>query len=297
MLADWGVDHVRLPFESGVLDDESFRYMDKCVEWCNKRGIGVILDLHYVKGMTWDPNRHFNPLFLPENTQRMLTVWDSVSEHFADAGDGVRYELLNEITDGTGYLWNGLYPTVIELIRRREPNRVIYVGSNKMNDINYLSSLHLLDDPHVIYNFHYYEPHPFTHQNAPFDEDMRQFAHAYAYPCDFDGLYAYMAAHPDYAKRFPYLAFQRNEPEQIRANLIKAADFIQYAKKPLYCGEFGVIENTNPQAAASWTHDVVTELKRIGVGYAYWCYKAMDFGLVDINNRLVMPTLPKVLFG
>ena len=296
-IAAWGADHVRLPFESGVLDDESFRYMDKCVEWCSKRGMGVLLDLHYVEGMRCDPNARFNPLFLPENKQRMLDVWESVSRHFAGADDGVRYELLNEVTDGTGYQWNRLYPEVVAAIRKREPQRVIYVGSNKMNDVNFLCSLDILDDPKIVYNFHYYEPHPFTHQNAPFDNDMKQFAHAYGYPCDFDGLYEYMSAHPYYAKRFPYLPFQRNDLAQIRENFEKAADFVEYTRKPLYCGEFGVIERADQQAAAAWVRDVITELRALGVGYAYWCYKTRDFGLVDEKSRLVMPLLPKVLFG
>ncbi|MCE5342148.1 MAG: glycoside hydrolase family 5 protein [Eubacteriales bacterium] len=297
VIASWGADHVRLPFESGVLDDKSLRYMDKCVTWCGRRGLGVIFDLHFVKGMTFDPNRKFNTLFLPENTQRMLNVWDSVSRHFAGADNGVRYELLNEITDGTGYLWNRLYPQVLAVIRSREPERVVYIGSNKMNDVNELCSLTLTSDEHIIYNFHYYEPNPFTHQNAPFDEDMRTFAHAYGYPCEFSGLYDYMTGHPAYASRYPNLVFQRNDEAQMAQNLNKAADFMHYTQKPLYCGEFGVINHTDPAATAAYLRDLIRELRRLGIGYACWCYKQMDFGLVNAAGKLILPLLPEIIFG
>ncbi len=296
-IASWGADHVRLPVESTLLEDESLQYMEKCMEWAQQYGLGVILDLHHVKGMTWDPNLRFNPLFLPENTQRMLDVWQKISNYFAKADDGIRYELINEITDGTGYLWNELYPRVLEQIRQTEPNRVIYVGSNKMNDINYLSSLKQVDDDHIIYNFHYYEPHPFTHQRAPFDASMKAFDHAYAYPSDLDGLLDYMRQDNDYARKYPYLAFQRNDLAQMRAYLEKAEDFLTYAKKPLYCGEFGVIDQADPVQAAAWVKDFVGELRRLNIGYAYWCYKVRDFGIVDIHSQMVMPTLPEALFG
>ncbi|MGN0762940.1 MAG: glycoside hydrolase family 5 protein [Aristaeellaceae bacterium] len=296
-IASWGADHVRLPFESGVLEDESLHYMAECIRWCNSRGMGVILDLHYVQGMTYDPNRKFNTLFLPENTGRMMAVWQKVARHFAACDDGVRYELLNEITDGTGYLWNRLYPKVLAAIREVDPHRVVYVGSNKMNDVQQLSSLALVDDPHVIYNFHFYEPHPFTHQRAGFDQDMSVYDHAYPYPCRWDGLYEYMQAHPGYARRYPYLVFQQNDLAQMRDNLAPASDFMTYTGAPLYCGEFGVIGLAEEKDAAAWIADCVSELRARNIGYACWCYKAMDFGLVDADSRLIRPSLIQPLFG
>ena len=61
-----------------------------------------------------------------------------------------------------------------------------------------------MDDPNLIYNFHYYDPHAFTHQMAPFDQDMHAFHHAYDYPCFFgEELYHYVKDHPDYVARCP----------------------------------------------------------------------------------------------
>lgn len=297
-IAQWGADHIRLPFESSAMCEETFDYMEKCIEWCNSRGMGVLLDLHFIDGMSFDPLLPENPLFLPENQQRFISIWDEVSARLQHHGNGLCYELLNEVTDGTGYGWNRMYPLGVEAIRKREPERVIYVGSNRQNDVNRLAELHLLDDPHLVYNFHYYDPHAFTHQCAPFDQDMAVFRHAYDYPCFFgDELYSYVREHPEYVARCPGILLTRNDREDMKRRLRPASEFIRCTGKPLYCGEFGVISVADESAAARWIADLVDTFRQLHIGYAYWCYKVRDFGLVDIHSHVLKPELAKTLFG
>lgn len=297
-IASWGADHIRLPFESNALCDETYSYMEQCINWCNSRDVGVILDLHFLDGMSCDPLLPENPLFLPENQQRFVAVWDQVSERLCGFGDGLRYELLNEVTDGTGYGWNAMYPLGVAAIRKREKDRIIYVGSNRMNDVNHLVELHRMDDPNLIYNFHFYDPHAFTHQMAPFDQDMRVFNHPYDYPCFFgEELYNYVKDHPEYVARCPGVLLTHNNREDMVRRLRPALEFIRCTKLPLYCGEFGVISIADEQSAAKWMKDLISVLKEMGIGYAYWCYKVRDFGIVDIDGNVVKPELPKVLFG
>lgn len=296
-IAQWGADHIRLPFESSAICNETYDYMEKCIEWCNRRGMGVLLDLHYIDGMSCDPLLPENPLFLPENQQRFISIWDEVSARLQTHGEGLRYELLNEVTDGTGYGWNKMYPMGVAAIRSREPNRKIYVGSNRMNDVNHLAELHLMDDPNLIYNFHYYDPHAFTHQMAPFDQDMHAFHHAYDYPCFFgEELYHYVKDHPDYVARCPGVLLTHNNREDMLRRLRPAREFIRCTGKPLYCGEFGVISLADENAASKWIHDLVGVLRQMKIGYAYWCYKVRDFGLVDRNSKVLKPELAKTLF-
>lgn len=297
-IAQWGADHIRLPFESSAMCGETFDYMEKCIEWCNSRGMGVLLDLHFIDGMSFDPLLPENPLFLPENQQRFISIWDEVSARLQHHGNGLCYELLNEVTDGTGYGWNRMYPLGVEAIRKREPERMIYVGSNRQNDVNRLAELHLLDDPHLVYNFHYYDPHAFTHQCAPFDQDMAVFRHAYDYPCFFgDELYSYVREHPEYVARCPGILLTRNDREDMKRRLRPASEFIRCTGKPLYCGEFGVISVADESAAARWIADLVDTFRQLHIGYAYWCYKVRDFGLVDIHSHVLKPELAKTLFG
>ena len=296
-IADWGADHVRLPFQNDVLTEETYEVMEQAIEWCNERGMGVILDLHYLTGMTCNPLILENPLFLEENQALFVRVWQDVSKHMKHHDDGVRYELLNEVTDGIGYLWNALYPKGVQAIREEEKERKIYVGSNRMNEVACLVELRTMDDPNLIYNFHYYSPHAFTHQKARFDEDMRAFNHAYDYPCFFgDELYAYVREHPDYVVRCPGVLLTHNNRERLEKDLQAASNFMHYTGKPLYCGEFGVIETAQESSAVKWVRDMVDILKGKGIGYCYWCYKVRDFGLVDIDGNVVKPELARILF-
>ena len=52
-IAQWGFDHVRLPFDYDILEDDSkpgiysekgFSYIDCCLEWCERCGLNVVRD-------------------------------------------------------------------------------------------------------------------------------------------------------------------------------------------------------------------------------------------------------------
>ena len=47
---------------------------------------------------------------------------------------------------------------------------------------------------------------------------------------------------------------------------------------PLYCGEYGVIDLADKQAALRWLKDIHAAMDRHGIGRALWNYKEKDFG-------------------
>lgn len=53
-IAGWGFDHVRLPLDYRLLDGrygkEAFYCMDRCVEWCRRHHLNVVIDLHNAEG-------------------------------------------------------------------------------------------------------------------------------------------------------------------------------------------------------------------------------------------------------
>ena len=61
-IANWGMDHVRLPVDYPVLieddlvtlKDSGFRYIDQCLDWCAGAGLGVVLDLHRSPGYSFN---------------------------------------------------------------------------------------------------------------------------------------------------------------------------------------------------------------------------------------------------
>ncbi|MHB1154235.1 MAG: glycoside hydrolase family 5 protein [Eubacteriales bacterium] len=58
-ISEWGMDHVRLPVDYFLFEDDAnpgfYRedgliYIDRCIEWCNKYNINLVLDLHHAPG-------------------------------------------------------------------------------------------------------------------------------------------------------------------------------------------------------------------------------------------------------
>ena len=74
-----------------------------------------------------------------------------------------------------------------------------------------------------------------------------------------------------------------------------AIEFMNRNNQPLHCGEFGVIDKAPIQTRLNWIRDMVTLLREFEIGYAYWTYKEMDFGLVDSVGKIINQDLIDIL--
>ena len=74
-----------------------------------------------------------------------------------------------------------------------------------------------------------------------------------------------------------------------------ALEFIQATRRPLYCGEFGVIDRAPRESAHRWYRDFLGLMRDYKIGRAAWSYKLMDFGLVDRDGRVVDEELLKIV--
>jgi hypothetical protein len=125
-----------------------------------------------------------------------------------------------------------------------------------------------------------------THQRAPWVLPIFEYNRRLEYPGgEADGLEAI-------AEKYPGMRIEteigiRFDKDYLRATLQPAVDFSQRMGQPVYCGEFGVYEIASMSTRLHWTRDVVDLLDEFEMGRAYWTYKAMDFGLVDKDGRVV----------
>ena len=196
-IASWGMDHVRLPVDYPVLEwedeplkyrEDGFQYIDRCVEWCAKFGLGVMIDLHRAPGYTFtntlEPGQEAqNNLFSDEAAQqRFIALWQTIARRYLSAPDSVVLELLNEVVLPDSAPWNALAHRTVAAIHEIDPQRVVIVGGNQYNAASELKNLTLFDDPRVAYTFHFYEPLLFTHQKAPWSRQCRLFNRALDYP-------------------------------------------------------------------------------------------------------------------
>lgn len=292
-IASLGFDHVRVPVDYNVLEDEAgnpletgFNYLKNCRQWCEKHGLNMLIDLHECYGYSFDPlkkDMDRKKFFYDEALQaRFFALWRKIAETFKDYTGQVAFEPLNEVVLGEVVdAWNQIAAEYIRLIRSIAPDAYIVIGGVHYNNVLSVQLLDFPVDDHVVYNFHCYEPMVFTHQGAYWVDYM---------PSDY--RIEYPRSIEEYRKESLSLTdelagaiFAEEVGEigvdffdRIFAPAIKAAEKADVA---LYCGEYGTIDLADNESKLRWLTDIHAAFERYGIGHALWNYKQKDFGLVD----------------
>lgn len=293
-IAEWGFDHVRLPVDYKLFDDtygeKTFYYMEKCAGWCRRHHLNVVIDMHNADGNVYGKMDAPMPLLTESELQtKFIALWEKIAYHFQGIREPViLFELLNEVSDGSGFLWNRLYRRTVEHIRQIDGNRGVLIGSNGQNSPFCLKELELLAEKNIMYNFHFYDPQVFTHQRAAFSEEMRAYAKVIHYPGDIPGFTDFLQQNRQYIPKYAHVAMEnRVDRERMEALLKDAFDFSIYSGQKLYCGEFGVIDCADDADAVRWICDCMELLEENGIGHCLWNYKGLNFGLVDEAGNVV----------
>lgn len=294
-ISDWGLDHVRLPIDYNVIEDDEglplkngYRHIDDCIKWCGKYGLNVILDLHKTKGFAFDDTSENNIMFdSPELQERFVSLWIDLASRYGKKS-GVAFELLNEIVEKDSSRWNALAAKTISAIRHYAPETKIIIGGIQWNSVHTLAFLDVPDDKNIVYNFHFYEPFLFTHQLAPWqpliaDRSMR-------YP---DKIENYRKASQEISCFGSGLkSADKMGAEFMEKLIIEAVQSAENADVPLYCGEYGVIDRADINDTAIWFEDIHSVFEKYGIARAAWTYKGIDFG---INGSHYAPCLDKIV--
>ncbi|WP_067623822.1 glycoside hydrolase family 5 protein [Alicyclobacillus acidiphilus] len=304
-IAEWGMDHVRLPVDypvieedehPGVFKEDGLQYIDACIEWCTKRGLGVVLDLHRAPGYSFG-TLDANTLFDQESDQhRFIEIWEMFERRYHHIGKSLRFELLNEVVEPNSVRWNKLAHRTIEAIRKLNPKRVIVYGGNHYNSIDQLQNIDVIDgDPNIVYTFHFYKPHLFTHQKAQWSEVTSLYNQTITYPGRFPNLNEFLARHPEYGGGENQLTDTFMDKSLLEQYLQPAQAFLRNHGGELYCGEYGVIDNAPLTSRIGWHRDLIELLLKLGIGRACWSYKMMNFGLVNHNGHVVDQELVRIV--
>ena len=91
-IANWGLDHVRLPVDYPLLEDDDhpgvykesgFDYIESCLAWCEKAGLRLILDLHKAPGFAFDALDKSSLFVSPDLQARFLGLWEAITRRFS----------------------------------------------------------------------------------------------------------------------------------------------------------------------------------------------------------------------
>lgn len=272
-IASWGLDHIRIPVDYNVLDDgRGYEKLDWAVEMCRKYQLKMVLDLHKTAGFSFDSN-HGEAGFFDSETyqQRFYQLWENLARRYGQLTDLVVFELLNEVTEQRFIdAWNRISNEAIRKIRAIAPDILILVGSYWNNSAASVKDLSAPQDEKVLYNFHCYDPMPFTHQGAPWVKEMD----------------------PAFRLSFEDSGVNEQQFEDLFASALEAA---QKHHTTLYCGEYGVIDRATPEDTVKWLKAISAVFNRHGIARALWSYKEMDFGISDERMDSVRDEMIKYL--
>ena len=286
-LRGWGFNHVRLPvdyfnfFHGASLeqDSEAFVLLDKAIAEIHRAGLMVMLDLHKCPGHDFHNGTVAEQPFFSDPVCRADSrkVWSVLAERYGD-NEMTMLEILNEPTARDSAVWDRVKDEMFWHIRKAAPKSTIVVGSNKWNSACEFAHLTPMEDDNVLYSFHFYNPVVFTHQKAPWIQGDA-FRQTLVYP----GTYELPA---ELHKRLPTDS-GRWDKARMERELDAVLQFRAKYKVPVACGEFGVYAGGPDRASQlNWMRDFLEILAGAGIGYSYWNYKNLDFGVLSIGETL-----------
>ena len=286
LIKSMGFDHVRLSINPQPMMDavrhpdgtaEYFGYLDNAVKMIMDAGLAVQIDMH--------PDSDFKERLAKENefVERYADFWSMVAQHYVTWDpERVFFEILNEPEFKDAYRWYGVEVKLAAAIRRAAPRHTIIATGARWDNDEDLVFLEPLPDPNVIYVFHFYEPHIFTHQGATWGAYYWHWLKGLHYPSSPENATQVAASVPEAVDRLYVVRYGRDhwDAARIEAEINQAAEWARQRKVPLICNEFGVYRSfADPRDRAAWITDVRTTLERHQIGWTMWDYSG-SFGVV-----------------
>lgn len=285
LIKSMGFDHVRLSINpqpmmrhnmADELPSEYLGYLDSAVKMILDQGLAVIIDMH--------PDGDFKARLVQQDdfVEQFSDFWRALARHYSTYDpEMVYFEILNEPEFRDRYRWAGVQAKLANAIREGAPHHTIIAAGANWSDIPDLLSLTPLPDPNVIYNFHFYDPHTFTHQGATWGANYWHFESKLAYPSNMENAEKVAVEQPDPVNHLAILeyALDQWDANRISVEIGQAADWAKHWNVPLTCNEFGVYrKDSDPFDRARWLHDVRTTLERNGIGWNMWDFGGRDHG-------------------
>ncbi len=297
-IASLGMDHVRLGFDQIVVEESPYSYrgnivaiLKNFVEWCKKYNLRPILNMHKAIGNYCDILEEKGLMKDDELQKRFIALWEMLEKEFSN-DTWVIFELLNEVVNSDADSWNSLASRTIDAIRNLNKERLLIVGGIEWNNPPGLDYVKVYDDENIVYTFHCYAPHEFTHQQGVLQSEQLSYNRKMPYPTD--DIERYRDYHRFFGKNDVYADIDRMDIEYLKKYLEPAKRFIErHPDKVLWCGEFGTIRHCNIKYRENWMRDMITILKEWDIPYCVWNYLSTPndgnrFSLVDDDSRKIL---------
>lgn len=290
-----GFRHIRLPLDPNllfneanpeVLNAENLAYFDRALDLILQQDLAIIVNLH--------PEGLFKERLATDDhfVASVSQFWQALAQHLSVRNpDQVFLEVLNEphfnwFLPEQGFTrWQSVQDQLLAAMRRGAPEHTLIATSHDWSNIDGLLALTPLADANIVYNFHFYEPMPFTHQGATWVEGFAEIANL-QYPPTPDNCATVLATLQglsyEYVERY---CAQEWNADRIDARIGQVAAWAQHHNVRVTANEFGVYEHlVRPEDRVAWLRDTRTALEKYGIGWAMWDYTG-GFRIVEREQR------------
>jgi hypothetical protein len=287
-----GFDHVRISVDPAVFaclgaqGCGPVEVLDSVVDRALHQDLAVVIDLH--------PSSEWKRQLVEDNTAvlRAGVLWTKIAAHYADRDpEKTFFELLNEPEFKDPYRWTGVQQDLVRSARSAAPQHTIIVAGANWSAVPEVLLTGIVPDENVIYNFHYYEPHIFTHQGATWGDFYWQELRKLPYPATEAQVQPLLASvSSDYGRwRVMQYGFEGWSRERLNTEIAFAAAWAKRHNVPVICNEFGVYRTySEPAARSAWIRDARTAFEQNGIGWTMWDYRG-GFGVVTKSDGNTVP--------
>jgi endoglucanase len=288
-----GFDHVRLSVDPAVFECllnattcEQVQILDGIVSKCLALDLAVIVDIH--------PSGEFKRAIATDDSavEKFAALWKKVALHFKDKDhERIFFEIMNEPEIRDPYRWTAVQHKALLAIRSVAPLNTVIVAGARWSDIEDLVVMEPLAEANLIYNFHYYEPHIFTHQGATWGEYFWSGLRRVPYPSTPDGVRVAMQPIEGEFERWQLTRYglEKWDRERVNGEIAFVAEWAHAHKVPVTCNEFGVYRTFSDESSrTAWLSDVRRALEKNGVGWTMWDYRG-GFGVVTMDSNGARP--------
>ena len=211
--------------------------------------------------------------FLLEDSTRaadFARFWEALAGNLGTQDpERIFLEVVNEpVFHGRPEAWAETQRMLLAAMRRGAPRHTLIATGPEYSSVEGLLGLAPVDDPNVVYTFHFYEPYAFSHQGRPGTAKLGEVP----YPADAARCAAMLGRVGDpgavvEARR--YCAGRWNGAA-LGAIFDRVDQWRLRHRVSVFAGEFGVTCAAPEPDRLAWIRDVRAGLERRDIGWALW---------------------------
>ncbi len=301
LIKNLGFTNIRIPIDMANVYDKSqpdflnktnLPYLDRGIRKILSYELAIIIDLHSISQKEGGSN-YSGPLGQDENfTDTFCRFWTSFARHLSQFDpDWVILEPMNEpVLSGKEENWPPTQKKVIAAIRKGAPKHSVLATGARWSNLDTLLELDPLQDPNIIYNFHFYEPHIFTHQGASWSSNWVKPLRNIPYPSSPEAVKDLIGKYTDerITNNIKRYGEQKWNAEKIENRMKHASEWANKHRVKIICNEWGTYKRyCPPKYRVVWLRDVRKSCEKFGIGWCMWTFDG-SFGVVDRKGKKVV---------